>query len=118
MLGEMYSRDEELPNCYMMLKEGNIIGCFQLVKQELLIRKDLSPWITSVFFDEQERGKHLTSKLLNHGRTIAGKLGYSKVYLATSHIQLYEKFGFREIGLSKFVWGLPSKIYEHDTIIK
>lgn len=116
VLGEMYSGEKLLPDCYMMLKDDKIIGFYQLVEQELLIRKDLSPWITCVFIDEQERGRRLISKLLEHGRTIAGQLGYSKVYLATSHRQLYEKFGFREIGLSKFVWGLPSKIYEHDTI--
>ncbi|MBN2239538.1 MAG: GNAT family N-acetyltransferase [Dehalococcoidales bacterium] len=118
VLGEMYAGDKELPACYMMLKDGNIIGFYQLVEQELLIRKDLSPWITCVYIDEQERGQRLIGKLLEHGRTLAGQLGHEKVYLATSHRRLYEKYGFREIGLSKFMWGLPSKIYEHDTIKK
>lgn len=43
VLGEMYSGEKELPNCYMMLEDVNIIGFYQLVEQELLIRKDLSP---------------------------------------------------------------------------
>jgi GNAT superfamily N-acetyltransferase len=116
VLSELFSAKKELPKCYMMLKDDNIIGFYQLVEQELLIRKDLSPWITCVFIDKQERGQRLSSKLLEHGRTVAGKLGYEKVYLTTDHIQFYEKFGFREIGLSKFVTGRPSKIYEHDTI--
>jgi GNAT superfamily N-acetyltransferase len=116
VLGEIYTGDKVLPQCYMMLKEGKIIGFYQLVEQELLLRKDLSPWITCVFIDGKEQGKRLSSKLLEHGRTAAGKLGYLKVYLTTSHIQFYEKFGFREIGLDKFITGLPSKIYEHDTI--
>ena len=50
------------------------------------------------------------------GRIIAGILGYNKVYLTTDHIQFYEKFGFREIGLDKFVTGRPTKIYEVDVI--
>jgi len=100
----------------MMLRDDNIIGFYQLVEQELIIRKDLSPWITCVFIDEQERGQRLSSKLLGHGRTIAGGLGYNEVYLTTDHIQFYEKFGFREIGLDKFVSGRLTKIYEHDTI--
>ena len=98
------------------MKDDNIIGFYQLVEQELIIRKDLSPWINTVFIDNQERGQRLSSKLLEHDRTVAGKLGYAKVYLTTDHIQFYEKFGFREIGLDKFVWGRPTKIYEHDTI--
>ncbi|MFC1948936.1 GNAT family N-acetyltransferase [Chloroflexota bacterium] len=116
VLNEIFSGEKELPKCYRMLKDDNIIGFYQLVDQELIIRKDLSPWITTVFIDKQERGQRLSSKLLEHGRTVAGKLGYTKVYLTTSHIQFYEKFGFREIGLDKFVWGRPTKIYEHDTI--
>jgi N-acetylglutamate synthase-like GNAT family acetyltransferase len=116
VLAELFSGDKELPKCYMMLKDDKIIGFYQLVEQELILRKDLSPWITCVFIDGQERGQHLSSKLLEHGRTVAGKLGYIKVYLTTSQIQFYEKYGFREIGLDKFVIGAPTKIYEHDTI--
>jgi GNAT superfamily N-acetyltransferase len=116
VLSELFSKKKELPQCHIMLKDDNIIGFYQLVEQELLIRKDLSPWITCVFIDEKERGQCLSSKLLEHGRTAAGKLGYAKVYLTTDHIQFYEKFGFREIGLDKFMWGRPTKIYEHDTI--
>ena len=116
VLSEIFSGEKDLPQCYMMLKADNIIGYYQLVEQELILRKDLSPWITTVFIDEQERGQRLSSKLLEHGRTVAGKLGYAKVYLTTDHIQFYEKFGFREIGLDKFVFGRPTKIYEHDTI--
>ncbi len=116
VLSEIFSAEKELPKCCMMLKDENIIGYYQLVEQEMIMRKDLSPWITTVFIDEQARGQRLSSKLLEHGRTVAGKLGYAKVYLATSHIQFYEKFGFREIGLDKFLGELPTKIYEHDTI--
>jgi GNAT superfamily N-acetyltransferase len=116
VLGEIFTSQNKLPECYMMLKEDKIIGFYQLVEQELLLRKDLSPWITCVFIDEKERGQRLSSRLLEHGRTAAGNMGYAKVYLTTSHIQFYEKFGFREIGLDKFITGLPSKIYEHDTI--
>ena len=116
VLDKLFLVDKELPKCFMLLKDENIIGFYQLVEQELIERKDLSPWITCVFIDEQERGKRLSSILLKHGRTVAGKLGYSKVCLTTDHIQFYEKFGFKEIGLDKFVWGRPTKIYEHDTI--
>lgn len=116
VLSEIFSAEKELPKCYIMLKDENIIGYYQLVEQEMIMRKDLSPWITTVFIDEQERGQRLGSKLLEHGRTIAGKLGYAKVYVATGEIQFYEKLGFREIGLDKFVTGHPTKIYEHDTI--
>jgi len=116
IVDEAFWGNKELPQCYIMLNDERIIGYYQLVELELIMRKDLSPWITCVFIDPQERGRHLSSKLLEHGRTIGGKLGYPKVYLTTDHIQFYEKYGFREIGLDKFITGHPTKIYEHATI--
>lgn len=115
-LDESLQTDGMLPNTFLMLRDDDIIGCYQLLAQEVIVRTDLSPWISCVFIDEKERGKRLSSQLLNHGRSEAGKLGYDKVYLTTDHIQLYEKFGFREIGLTNFTWGRPTKLYEHDTI--
>lgn len=105
-----------LPLTFLLLKNDKIIGFYQLIEQEFVTRKDLSPWIAPLFIDESERGQALGSILLEHGRKMAGQLGYKKVYLATDHILYYEKYGFREIGLDKFEWGRPTKIYEHDTI--
>ena len=79
VLNEIFSGEKDLPQCYMMLKDDSIIGYYQLVEQELIMRKDLSPWITTVFIDEQERGQRLSSILLEHGRTVAGRLGYATV---------------------------------------
>lgn len=110
------STDKALPQTFFMLKDNRIIGFYQMIEQELLIRKDLSPWIAPLFIDERERGHSYGAMLLKHARRTAGQLGYDKVYLTTDHIQYYEKYGFREIGLSNFEWGRPSKIYEHDTI--
>ncbi len=117
VIDQVITSRERLPKCFLLLSDNRIIiGFYQLVEQELIERKDLSPWITCVFIDERARGQRLSSHLLEHGRRVAGDLGYAKAYLATDHIQFYEKFGFREIGLDKFVWGRPTKIYEHDTI--
>lgn len=106
-----------LPLTFLMLKDDRIIGFYQLNEQEYLVRKDLSPWIGPLFVDKSERGQGLGAVLLQHARLTAGGLGYEKVYLTTDHIQYYEKYGFREIGLSNFEWGRPSKIYEHDTML-
>jgi len=49
-------------------------------------------------------------------KIIAGEMGFDKVYLTSDHIQFYEKFGFIEVGLAKFTWGRPTKIYQHTTL--
>jgi GNAT superfamily N-acetyltransferase len=107
---------DALPLTFLLLKLDRIIGFYQLIEQEQLVRKDLSPWIAPLFIDEGERGHAYGALLLQHARETAGQLGFNKVYLTTDHFQYYEKYGFREIGFSQFEWGRPSKIYEHDTI--
>ena len=106
-----------MPLTFLLLKNDRIIGFYQLVEQELLVRKDLSPWISPLFIDKSERGQALGVLLLDHGRKMARELGYEKVYITTDYIQYYEKYGFQEIGLDTFEWGRPSKIYAHDTLI-
>ena len=108
----------ELPKTYMLMKSGSIIGFCQLLRQEIVKRQDLSPWISTVFVDERQRGHGYGSLMLLHGRKEAGKLGYNKVYLATGEIGYYEKYGFREIGLDTFPSGKPTKLYENDTIVE
>ncbi|WP_156889740.1 GNAT family N-acetyltransferase [Paenibacillus harenae] len=117
-LEESLATSNRLPLTFLVLKNDRIIGFYQLIEQEYLDRKDLSPWIAPLFIDKSERGQALGAMLLQHGRKTAGQLGYEKVYLTTDHIRYYEKYGFREIGLSNFEWGRPSKIYEHDAISK
>ena len=51
IVNECFSGEKDLPRCYIMLKHDEIIGFYQLVEQELIERKDLSPWITCVFID-------------------------------------------------------------------
>ena len=65
-----------------------------------------------------ERGNRYGKLLLEYARKEAGRLGCEVVYLTTGHIGFYEKYGFREVGLTTFTWGRPTKVYEHDTIIE
>ncbi|MDF2717651.1 MAG: hypothetical protein K0R28_4576 [Paenibacillus sp.] len=115
-LEESLATSNALPLTFLVLKYDRIIGFYQLIEQEYPVRKDLSPWIAPLFIDKSERGQALGAMLLQHARKTAGQLGYEKVYLTTDYIRYYEKYGFREIGLSNFEWGRPSKIYEHDTL--
>lgn len=108
--------NEQLPLSFLLLKSDKIIGFYALQEHDVIEKKDITPWITLIFVDESERGQNLIKEILLHGRKTAGNLGFSKVYLSSSHIQLYEKYGFKEIGLDMFVWGRPTKIYENTTL--
>ena len=65
-----------------------------------------------MYIKEKFRNNGLGGKLLEHGRKQAYKLGYKKVYLATSHIGYYEKYEWKYIGIGYHPWNEESRIYE------
>ncbi|MDZ4992362.1 GNAT family N-acetyltransferase [Clostridium perfringens] len=106
----------KIPHSFVMLKGEEIIGFYQFIKNEPIRNMELTPWIATLFIDKNHRGQRLSEKLISHGRRYAHKLGYNKVYISTEHIQLYEKMGFREIGLDIDKWGSPTKLYEIESL--
>ncbi|MDR1298680.1 MAG: GNAT family N-acetyltransferase [Oscillospiraceae bacterium] len=121
-----------LPQGYFMLKDDKVIGWTGLYEHEAVTGKmygwegslaegevlsdDLSPWITPLLVHPDERGNHYGKMLLDHVRREAGRLGFKIVYLTTDHIGYYEKYGFREVGLTTFTLGRPTKVYASGTV--
>ena len=110
--------ESPLPRWYLMMKENKIIGCYGLITNDFQSRQDLWPWLCSLYVEESERGKRLGSTLLEHCRVEAGKLCYSKVYLATDHVGYYEKYGWHYIGNGYHSNGEESRIYEAKSTVK
>ena len=127
------SAEQLLPQGYFMLKDSRVIGWTGLhehevvagrvygwagsIKKEEIMSEDLSPWITPLLIHPGERGNRYGKLLLEHARREAGWLGFKFVYLTTGEIGYYEKYGFREVGLTIFTWGRPTKVYEHNTLL-
>ena len=103
--------EEEVQDTFVMIDEDRIVGFYQFIRHEPIRNTESTPWLSSIFIDEAYRGQRLSELFLLHGRIRAGKLGFREVYISTDHIKLYEKFGFREIGLDIDKWGFPTKIY-------
>lgn len=102
-LNEGMETTKNLPNTYIVLggqNEDKILGFYQLNNSEYNEgHKELIPWITTIFVDPICRGGGFGEMLLNHAKYQVAKLGYDKVYLSTTHIGYYEKYGFEEIGM-------------------
>ena len=104
--------ESPLPRWFLLEDEGEIIGCAGLIINDFISRMDLSPWISSIFIEEDRRGNNLGGLLLEHIKKDAKLAGFNKVYLATDHIGYYEKFGFSFIGMGYHPWGESSRVYE------
>ncbi len=129
---EVLKSIELLPHGYFMLKDNRVIGWAGLCEKEAVSGKvygwkgsftkeevfseDLSPWLTPLLIHPDERGNHYGKLLLEHVRTEAGKLGFKTLYVTTGEIGYYEKYGFREVGLTTFAWGRPTKVYKAEVI--
>jgi GNAT superfamily N-acetyltransferase len=128
---EILASADALPQGYFLLKNDRVVGWTGLYEKEVVSGRvygwegslqkeevdcdDLSPWITPLLVHPDERGNRYGKLLLEHARKEAGRLGYPHVYLTTGEIGFYEKYGFREVGLTTFTWGRPTKVYEHTT---
>lgn len=111
-ISECITTSNPLPRWYLMYRNNRIIGCYGLIENDFMVRKDLLPWLCALYVEEDERGKELGSRLLAHGVSEAAKLGFEKVYLCTDHIGYYEKYGWRFFGMEESEWGDETRVYE------
>ncbi|MFS0881841.1 GNAT family N-acetyltransferase [Bacillus sp. 7586-K] len=105
----------DIPRFYVAIENGQIIGTYALLRNDLNSRQDLCPWLACLYVVEEYRGSAIGSKLLQHSLQEAAKKGYDKLYLSTDLEDYYEKYGWRNSGLVYGVSGDPIKLYEKET---
>ena len=109
--------ESSLPRWYLMMQNDKIIGSYGLIVNDFISRQDLWPWLCAVYVDESERGQALGSRLLEHGRKEAAKLGFPIVYLSTDHVGFYEKYGWQYIGQGYGLSGEETRMYKAESIL-
>lgn len=72
---------------------------------------DLFPWIGFVFTSPEYRGNRYSGEIIEFACEEAKKQGYNKVYIATDHVGLYEKYGFIYMESRTDIYGEESRIY-------
>ncbi len=100
-----------LPQWYLLLRDGEPIGCAGLVTNDFISRMDLYPWICALYVDENHRGHAYGARLLEKARADCAGFGFRNVYLSTEHVGFYEKYGFTYLAQGYHPWGGESRIY-------
>lgn len=96
---------------FIMADGDELVSFCTLTEKDCVDDITLFPWIGFVFTAPEYRGKRYSGKIIEHTCAQAEKQGYDKVYLATDHIGLYEKYGFAYLESRIDIYNEESRIY-------
>lgn len=96
---------------FIMADGEKLVSFCTLTQKDCIEDEMLFPWIGFVFTSPEYRGHRCSEKLIAAACDEAKKRGYDRVYLATDHIGLYEKYGFTYIESCTDIYDDESRIY-------
>lgn len=96
---------------YLLVDEGRIASFLTLSERDCIANPDWSPWIGFVHTAPEYRGRRLAGRLIEHACVKAREHGAHRVYIATDHVGLYEKYSFTYLESRKDIYGEDSRIY-------
>ena len=79
---------------FVALLDNKIIGMVTVAKTDYYPLPEIYPWISTLFVSEEYRGHKISEKLINYANNYARELGFDKTYIPSTHIGLYEKYGY------------------------
>ncbi len=79
---------------FVALLDNKIIGMVTIAKTDYYPLPEIYPWISTLFVSEEYRGHKISEKLINYANNYARELGFNKTYIPSTHIGLYEKYGY------------------------
>ena len=82
-----------------------------LTQRDCVEDETLFPWIGFVFTSPEYRGNRYSGQLVEYACARAKEQGFEKVYIATDHVGLYEKYGFTYIGSRTDIYNEISRVY-------
>lgn len=84
--------DWETP--FAALAGDRIVGMATIAKSDYYPLPEIFPWISTIFVSEEFRGRRISGLLIGHANSYAKELGFTRTYIPSEHIGLYEKYGY------------------------
>ena len=100
---------------YLMIDGDKLVSFITLTHQDCIADEKLFPWLGFLFTSPEYRGHRYGEAIINYAVSEAKTQGYDRLYLATDHIGLYEKYGFSYMETRADVWGGDCRIYVKNT---
>jgi N-acetylglutamate synthase-like GNAT family acetyltransferase len=100
-LAEIYENrliPHQIPETFVALRNGEIVGTASLVKHDMSARMDLFPWLAAVYIKAEHRGQGIGSKLVQAVMDEAKLLGLERFYLFTpNQASFYARLGWLKL---------------------
>lgn len=95
-----------------LLTDGDkLVSFLTLSAQDCISDPALTPWLGFFHTAPAYRGHRYGKILMDHACRAAEEMGFRTVYIATDHVNLYEKYGFTYLENRLDVWGTDDRIY-------
>lgn len=111
---ECIAKSTAVPQWYVAVENGEIVGGLGVIENDFHERKDLTPNICAVYVEERCRCRGIAGKLLKTVCKDMSRLGVDTLYLLTDHDSFYERYDWKFLcevtgdGEEK-----PSRMYVH-----
>ena len=109
-----FDANKPMPQWYLLMKDGEPIGCAGLVTNDFVSRMDLWPWLVALYIDPEHRSRGYAGLLIQRVVEDARDGGFENLYLTTDLEEFYERYGFRYIGDGYDVSGEPVRMFERE----
>ena len=93
-IGDCLKREKSVPQWYLAMENGEIVGGLGVIENDFHERKDLAPNVCAVYTEKAHRCKGIAGKLLNFVCEDMEKFGIDELYLLTDHTSFYERYGW------------------------
>lgn len=93
-MDEAVHGEKAVPQWYLALENGRIIGGMGVIENDFHWRKDLAPNVCAVYTEEDSRGHGIAGKLLDFVCADMKVNGVDTLYLLTDHTSFYERYGW------------------------
>ena len=111
-IGHSLNAPQALPQWYVLVEQGELVGCAGLISNDFISRMDLYPWLCALHVTEAKRGRGYARLLIERCQSDAVRAGFDTLYLCTDSEGLYERYGFGFLAEGWHPWGETSRIYQ------
>ena len=99
---------------YLMMDGASIVSFATLTGQDSVRDETMVPWTGFVYTAPEYRGHRYAGQLLRHIEGVAAEKGYSRLFLSTDHVGLYEKYGYAFLENRLDYWGDDTRVLYKD----